>query len=366
MKYNAGDFEYWVARRADEPVVRDILARVSTGGQIQLAFQREPDALGEDFGALSHDFILARNRRNDEYVGVCERVVRECHVNGERRRLAYLAGLRVVPGFRHRLLVLRGGFEALRRLSGDAADLGWSMTSIMSDNAVARRVLGANLRGMPRYESVGEFSSFVLTAHGAGEAERATDADLPELSALLLAHGARRQFSPVWTLHALRAAMIPGGLKSTDFFVVRRDGAIRACASLWDVSAHRQLVVAGYAPWLRRSRTAVNLAGRLLGLPKLPPPGGRLRNAYLSHLAVEDGAADDLMALVGAVRAEARRRGIELVFMGHASHHGFAALLRRQPRQREFKSQVYTVRWPDDEMPQLDPRLSLAPELAFL
>lgn len=366
MKYTSGDFEYWVATRADEPVVRDILARVSTGGQIQLAFQREPDALGENFGARSHDFILARDRRNDRYVGVCERVVRECYVNGERRRLPYLAGLRVVPGFRHRLLVLRGGFEALRRLTGDAADLGWSMTSIMSDNAVARRVLGANLRGMPRYEIVGEFSSFVLTAHGVGEAERASEADLPEISALLMAHGARRQFSPVWTLDALRAAMASGGSSARDFFVVRRGGAIRACAALWDVSAHRQLVVTGYGPWLRRSRPAVNLVGRLLGLPKLPPPGGALRNAYLSHLAVEDSAAEDLMTLVGAVRAEARRRGIELVFMGQATNHGFAAMLRRQPRQREFKSQIYTVRWPDDELPQLDPRCSLAPELAFL
>lgn len=366
MKYTSGDFEYWVATRADEPVVRNILARVSTGGQIQLAFEREPDALGENFGARSHDFILARNRRSEEYVGVCERVVRECHVNGEPRRLPYLAGLRVVPGFRHRLLVLRGGFEALRRLSGDTQDLGWSMTSIMSDNAVARRVLGANLRGMPRYETAGEFSSFVLTAHGAAEAERASDADMPEISALLLAHGARHQFSPVWTLEALRAAMTPGGLNATDFFVVRRGGVIRACASLWNVSAHRQLVVTGYSSFLRRSRPAVNLVGRLLGLPKLPPPGGALRNAYLSHLAVDDGAAGDLMTLVAAVRAEARRRGVELVFMGHATAHGFAAMLRRQPRQREFRSQIYTVRWPDDDMPQLDPRLSLAPELAFL
>ena len=112
MKYTAGDLEYWVATRADEPVVRGILARVSTGGQIQLAFQREPDALGQNFGALAHDFILARNRRTGEYVGVCERVVRECFVNGEVRRLPYLAGLRVVQGYRHRLLVLRGGFEA--------------------------------------------------------------------------------------------------------------------------------------------------------------------------------------------------------------------------------------------------------------
>ena len=97
------------------------------------------------------------------------------------------------------------------------------------------------------------FSSFVLTAHGQGEAERASESDLPEISALLQSCGARQQFTPVWTIEALRAA-IAGGLRVEDFFVLRRNGAIRACAALWDTSAHRQLVVTGYAPWLARMR----------------------------------------------------------------------------------------------------------------
>ena len=40
----------------------------------------------------------------------------------------------------------------------------------MSDNAIARRVLGANLKGMPRYEPVGEFSTFALLPRGQGRA----------------------------------------------------------------------------------------------------------------------------------------------------------------------------------------------------
>jgi hypothetical protein len=52
--------------------------------------------------------------------------------------------------------------------------------------------------------------------------------------------------------------------------------------------------------------------------------------------------------------------------MGHAAEHGFAAMLRAQPRQREFRSGLYTVRWPEDELPQLDTRLRAAPELALL
>ncbi len=248
---------------------------------------------------------MARNRRSGEYVGVCERVVREVFVNGEARALPYLAGLRVVPGFRHRRLVLRGGFEAVRQLLTEPGDLPWSLTSIMSDNANARRLLGANLKGMPRYEPVGEFSTFALLPSGKTELERATEADLPAIAELLLRHGARSQFAACLAHRRhCSSSRSSGWLKPSDYFVVRDGGAIRACAALWDQSAQRQLVVAGYAPWLRRTRPVINLASRLTGSPRLPAPGEPLRAAYLSLVAVDDDASGDLAT---AARRRARR-----------------------------------------------------------
>jgi hypothetical protein len=366
----AGDYEYQVATRAEEPVVRDILARVSTGGQIRLSFPREPDAFGAHFGALSEEFILARHREKDgrggEYVGVCERVVRDVFVNRERQRLPYLAALRVLPQFRHRLVAIRGGFEAVRELLGSERDLPWSLTSIMSDNAPARRLLGANLRGMPRYEPVGELSTFVLTAQGGVEPDRATDIDLPRIAELLLKQGAETQFASAWTHEALREAIAAGWLRAQDFLVRRRNGVIQACVALWDPSRYRQLVVAGYAPWLARTRPLVNGCAALLRLPRLPPPGARLHAAYLSHLAVDDAAPEDLLALVAAARAEGRRRGLAVLLLGWASDHALAAWLRQLRRQREYRSQLYVVRWPGGPAPALDPHLRLAPELALL
>lgn len=369
-QYRAGDFEYRVATRADESVVRAILARVATGGEIQLSFRREPDAFGAHFGALSQDIVLARHLRDSgnapTYVGVCERVVREAFVNGERRRLPYLAALRVLPEFRNQLRALRGGFEALRQLSGDERDLPWSLTSIMSDNAAAKRVLGANLRGMPLYQPAGELSTFALTAQGSAEPDRATDIDLPHIAELLLRQGAENQFASVWTHDALRAAISAGWMRAKDFLVLRREGGIRACVAIWDQSAWRQTVVSGYSPWLRRARPLINCAAVLSGLPRLPPAGGALRAAYLSHLAVDEAAPEDLLALITAARAEAHRRGLSLLFLGLASDHPFSGWARKLRRQREFRSQLYVVRWPEVPAPALDTNLRLAPELALL
>jgi hypothetical protein len=218
-------------------MVRDILARIATAGRMRLSFRREPDAL-QSYSSMAQGYILARNRRTGEYVGICERVVREAFVNGEIRALPYLAGLRVVRGFRHRLLVLRGGFEAVRRLLVAPEDLHWALTSIMSDNPIARRVLGAGLKGMPNYEPVGEFSTFALLPGGHADCERARDTDLPELSALLMRHGARRQFAACWRTETLETFARNRWLVPSDYFVVRdADGRIRACAAVWDQAA---------------------------------------------------------------------------------------------------------------------------------
>lgn len=365
VKHSTGDLDYWVAGPADEPVVRDILARVATGGKIRLSFQREPDAFAGSFGAVAHDFILARNRISGEYVGVCERVVRRVFVNGELKRLPYLAGLRVVPGFRHRMLVLRGGFEAVRRLLGAPEDLPWSLTSIMSDNAPARRLLGANLRGMPRYEALGEMSTFAFQAQGKTESEHARESDLPRIATLLQRNSAQ-QFASAWPLETLRGAMDSGWLWPRDFLLLRRRGTIHGVAALWDQSAYRQVVVAGYSPWLARARPFINLAAGLLRLPHLPRPGGNLRAAYLSHLSFDEDRPEDLLELIAAARAEARRRGIDILLLGLAAEHPLATRVRALPRQREFRSQLYVVRWPDEPAPALDPSLRLAPELALL
>ena len=139
---------------------------------------------------------------------------------------------------------------------------------------------------------------------------------------------------------------------------------MRACAALWDQSAHRQLVVAGYSPWLRRVRPIVNLGARFAGMPRLPAPGEPLRAAWLSHVAVE--REEDLLVLLEAARAEARRRGLHVVFTGWPSSHPFAARVRELARRREYRSQLYVVRWPEDAAPVLDPALPGMPEVALL
>ena len=364
---SSDELVFRLAVAADEPLVRDVLSSEATGGLVQLCFQRGPNALAADVAAGQREIILAFTRHGDQLVGICERIVRSVFLNGKVRRLPYLAALRVLPGFRHRLRVLRGGFEALRCLPGHPDDLPYSITSIMSDNLAARRLLGANLPGMPRYEPVTELSTFVMATGGDSRLAPASDSDLAQIAHRLLQTGAGAQFASVWTEDALRSVMASGSLRPRDFFLVRRGGEIRSCAALWDRRQARPLVVKGYAPWLARTRPLLNAFASLARLPRLPAPGGPLDAAYLSHLSVDPSAPEDLSALVAAVRAEAARRGISLLLAGGmASAHPASAALRSLRRQREMRSLLYVVRWPDAPVPQLQHGFGVAPELALL
>jgi hypothetical protein len=199
----------------------------------------------------------------------------------------------------------------------------------------------------------------------AAEVERATAADLPAIAILLQRVYRRYQFAPVWRASDLERLIVVVGLRIDDFLIVRRGPGVRACLAVWDQSAAKQTVVRGYAPWLRRLRPLVNVAAPLAALPHLPPVGAALRQAYLSHVAVEDDDVGIFRALLRAGLTRSRRRGCTLALIGLATGHPFADAVA-QRRGVRYRSLLHLVAWPDAPA-SLDhaPRLP-HPEIAIM
>jgi hypothetical protein len=339
-----------IATREDEADIRRLLRQNALDGWIRLSLEREPDAFAADFGlSHSHAFILARDPATGEVVGLCERSARDAYLDGEVRRLPYLGALRVAPGYRHRIRVLKGGFGAVRLLRQAPADLPFALTAISAGNTAARRVLCAGLAGMPDYRPFGEMLTFALrtaispTPPGV---EPATREDIPAIAVLLQRAYRRYQLAPVWRAADLEHLLANGGLRIGDILVVRRGPGVRACLVVWDQSCAKQAVVRGYAPWLRRLRPLINLAAPLACMPRLPPAGSPLRQAYLSHVAVEDDDPTMFRALLAAGSAHARRRGLPVALIGFATGHPFAAVMERQ-RAARYRSLLHLVHWRD-------------------
>lgn len=349
----SGDLTFAIAGREDDADLRRLLRDNATKGWIRLALAREPDAFAAAAAMGPHQgYIIARHRETHEPVGMCEWSARESFVDGNACLLGYLGSLRIAPRYRHRLRVLRGGFEAVRRLLHHQQATPYTLTAIGAENHDALRLLGANLPGMPTYRRLEEFSTFALrprqTSPQAG-VERAGPDDLSAIAVCLTRSYRQYQFAPVWSARDLADPKRCPGLRPEDFLIVRRGPGIAACVALWDQSAFKQTIVSGYSSRVGWARPLINLAAPLTGMPRLPAAGEPLRQVYLSHLAVGRDDAELFHLLIGAALTEAHRRRLALALVGLATRHPFAEVIRRQYQPREYRTVLHLVRWSGQE-----------------
>lgn len=337
------------AGAGDEADVRALLASIATGGRYQLAFERAADALRPIGPARAHVTMIAREAETGAAVGVYERVTRRAFVDGAIVDLPYLAALRIAPSHRRRLALLAAGFESLRPFER-TDEAPFALTSIGAENVAARRLLTAGLPGLPRYEAVGEFSTFALRcARGAvaDDIAPATPRDFDALAAFLDARNATRQFAPAWSVEDL-ARLADDGLAPEHILLVRRRGALVGSIAVWDQTARRRTVVRGYPPALRWLRPALNLAGPLTGLPPLAAEGAPLRQATLALVAVEGDDEPLLLRLVTAALAQARARRLDVAAFGAPTRHPWREAILRRWRALEYRTELFRVAWSED------------------
>jgi hypothetical protein len=336
------------AAPADEPELRRLLRETPFVGALSLSFEREPDfSLAADVEGERHRVVVGRGEAG-RLVGMAARSVRTVYVNGRPARVGYLGSLRAAGEGRGRIRALRDGFALLERERGPE-ELPFDFTSVVLDNAPARRLLEAGVPGLPTYRPLGELVTLALVPRAGrprpppGIAlERGAPARLPEIAALLGAEGARRQLAEVVTPERLACPARSRGLWPSDFHLATRDGRLVGCAAVWDQRAYKQVVVRGYAPALALARPVLGLLGPALGLPRLPPVGAPLAAAFLAFVAVEGGDPAVLDALLGAALADARRRGLDQLLFARAASDPLLASARRRPH-RPYRSMLYAV-----------------------
>ncbi|NOS69841.1 MAG: hypothetical protein HOP33_07915 [Verrucomicrobia bacterium] len=362
--------QFSLATRADDFEIRRLLRENPMPGAISLSLEREPDYFADaDVPGEQKQTIVAREADRVVCVGSCTTRLR--FVNGQPRRVGYLGGLRLDASVAGRFDILRRGYEFFRELQTESpAD--FHFTSIAADNLRARSFLERCVRGMPRYEFVGEFATLLIGAPSTASASSASHPQraepvlgAPQLANSLNHHNQHLQLAPHWTNEQLQS-LGPLGLRAEDFYA-GPEGNNQVAAALWDQRSFKQTVIRGYAPWLAVTRPALNLLARISGNPRLPAVGAILLNAFISHLAVASDDKVSLLTLVAKLQATAKLRDIELLTLGFAANDPRLAIVQKQFRCREYRSRLYVVRWPGigGAAEELDGRI-LAPEVALL
>jgi hypothetical protein len=356
----AAPFTFDLASDADDAEIRRLLREHPMPGAIRVSLEREPlTSLAATIEGDVHQTLIARTRATGTISGLAARSVRDVFVNGQTVRLGYLGQLRVGSGRQALRTLLDDGFAFCRTLheQGDAPAY---LVSLVADNAAARRLLvERHSATAPRFFPMGDFETFVIPVRRRRGAPvdapedlhivRGSQATLNEIVACLTRNLRRYQFAPCWAASDFMSGERTRGLSLDDFAVAVDDGHVVGCAALWDQRAFKQVVVRGYQPVLRRTRPIVNLAARMMGLPRLPGVGEPLDFAYLSHLAVDEDRTDVLASLVAALVQRARHRGLEYVVAGFPDRHPFHPIVRRDWARRTYRSALYVACWEDGD-----------------
>jgi hypothetical protein len=123
---------------------------------------------------------------------------------------------------------------------------------------------------------------------------------------------------------------------------------------VWDQSAWRQTVVAGYAGATGWLRPVINGWAGLAGRPGLPASGGRLKQACVHPLAVTEGAGSEVMEeLWEKLERRAKERDVEWLVASVAAKDALRAVLARRSGAREYATRLYAVTLPGMEKPDV-------------
>jgi hypothetical protein len=379
-----GGYALALSQAEDEPEIRRLLRESAFAGSVRLSLEREPDSR---FAAWiegdRHETIVVRHRKGDEAVAIASRSVRSAFLNGAPTPLGYLGQLRIDRRYRRHRRLLDAGFRFARELHERHARESTAapqiyLASVVADNLPARRLLARRMTGWPTFEPVDTLVSLAMpldrrpnTRLPSNLQVRRGSADLMgDIATCLNRNGRRFQFFPAWTRGDLLSPMRTRGLAPEDFAVAMRDGRVIGCAACWDQRAFKQVRVRGYARGVAPFRPVLNLFSPALGVPRLPPVGAQLQNAYVSHVAVDEDHDSDgsvVTALVREVGTVARSKRAEYLVVGLSSRDRALSTIKRAFRHRAYESILYVAFWPDGERlaRALDGRPS-NPELAIL
>ena len=339
--------EFAVATRADEAGLRALLRATPTrGGPVSLGFEREPDYFaGENVGGAKDVTIVARRDGRVVCMGRCSR--RTVYAGGRLCEVGYLGELRLAPGTRGGLAVLRAGYAFFARLEAETGAAEFYFTSVASGHARARMVLESGRVGLPKYEAMADLTTVAWPVRrGVRSGGNESRVEERELIEFLDTQARGQALATPWT-EETRAVLNRHGLGAEDFCVVRREGRIVAAGGVWDQWAWRQTVVAGYAGVTGWLRPVINGVAKLVGRPGLPAVGERLRQACVHPLAVEEGASSDVVAeLLEKLERRAKVRGAEWLVASVAAQDGLRTVLARRSGAREYATRLYAVTLP--------------------
>lgn len=356
---NYGRLQYRIAAPEHEQQLRRAMRENSIPGWIRLSYEREPNYfLATSVEGDQHDTVIGIDLDTRQIMGIGSRSLQQRYVNGNVQTIGYLGQLRVSKNYRNKLRALKYGFDFCRQHLHSDQLSPYYLTSIISDNERAKRLLTTDLAGYPSYRHFDDLTTMAIpcrryrgTAIANGVTiERGQIGQIDDIVACLNRQNEKFQFASNWSRSSLLSQQRCRGLSPEDFFVAIKNDRIIACLAVWDQSAYKQVMVRDYASWIKHSRPIINVASRLFGYPALPAVDHPVTQVYISHLAVENNNIDIMIALIKKALNHAHEKGCSLLLLGLSQRHPCVKDLQKTFKHIAYTSSIYLVHWNDTQV----------------
>ena len=148
--------ELSLADKDDDDALRTRMAADCLPGNISVSFRREPSFFHASRVQGEHCQVMkCVDRSTGKLIGLGSRLTRNVYINGEIKRIGYLADLRIHSDYRGGTALIRG-YKFLKKLhKNDPVPFYYSM--ILEDNQAANTLLSSGRCGLPIYQYIGRF-----------------------------------------------------------------------------------------------------------------------------------------------------------------------------------------------------------------
>jgi hypothetical protein len=300
------------AGEADSAEILSVLEENPLPGPISLIYTRRPDAYRSFMAEGRETFLfICRDTQEGRIAGLGAGAIHECLVGRRPEKMVYLFGLRIRQEYlaKRVLVMLPGAYRSLVE-HFQSQGVRHFLTVVLADNLPALRLLTRERSRMPRCTFLCPYHTMVfLTRRRAPSLpsplafRRATSTDRSTIQDFLSTEGGHCDFFPSGPGGLFDP---PEGLSWESFrLLTDRQGRILACGAVWDQTAHKQYIVAGYNGALRWLHLVSPLL-RLLGYPPMPRPSSIVPFFALAFWCVRENRPEHLKRFLDCLAYEAR------------------------------------------------------------
>jgi len=345
------DFNFELAKPADDPALRKLLAETPMPGRITVAFEREPNYFsGCTTMGPFWQVIIIRHTASGEIAGALCRAVRSYYINGRPQNLGYVGQIRIAEKYRG-LWLLQKGISYFQDLHADGRAPAY-LGVISAENRISRGILVERRhRKFPSTREIAQIYTLGIILRSPmkpklfdGELKRGSSETLPEIITFFQKYGAQRQFFPVYSETDFTTGEITRDFDIQDFIVARRHGEIVGVLGLWDQSGYKQSVIKDYDRSLKLMKPFYNLGARLLGAHPLPNLGEHIHSAYASFICIANDDVKVFAALLRAIYNLAAERGFAYLMLGLTIEDPLLTAASKYPHI-DYHSQLYLGSW---------------------